>query len=154
MLHDTRYCGRNVESGKTLHRQTPRPRKLAISGGCSGFHEHPWVELNAYYQASFKNRQAVALRYATMKVNFPNPSRSFDPGSNRVRFWGYDSAMEISFFVDAAALKRLCPDMGDAEAGLLKAFDTARARIYEVADKVYGRGRQGSYAYSLTAKEF
>ncbi len=110
--------------------------------------------MNAHYQSGFENRKAVALRYATMKVNFPNPSRSFDASSNRVLFWGYDSAMEISFFVEAAALKQLCPEMGDAEAGFLKAFDTARARIYEVADKVYGRGSQGSYAYSLTAKEF
>jgi len=89
-----------------------------------------------------------------MKLNFPNPSRSFDATSNRVRFWGYDSAFEISFFVEADALRKLCPEMSNVETGLLKAFDAARKRIHEVADKVYVPGRKGSFAYILAAKDF
>jgi len=89
-----------------------------------------------------------------MRVSFSNPSRSFDAGKNRVLFWGYDSAIEISFFVEADALKRLCPEMSDAEAGFLKAFDAVRDRIYEVADKVYVRDGKGSYSYILAAKDF
>ena len=46
-----------------------------------------------------------------MKLNYPNPCRSFDAGSSRVCFWGYGSTIEISFFVGMDALKRLCPDM-------------------------------------------
>ena len=38
----------------------------------------------------------------------------------------------------------------------LKAFDTARERIYEDADKIYGRGGggKGTYAYVLAAGDF
>ena len=89
-----------------------------------------------------------------MSLSFPNPSRSFDAGRNRVRFWGYDSAIEVSFFVEADALKRLCPEMSSAEAGFLQAFDTARVRIHEVADKVYVHGGKGTYSYILAAKDF
>lgn len=89
-----------------------------------------------------------------MRLSFPNPSRSFDASSNRVRFWGYDRAIEISFYVEADALKRLCPEMSSAETGLLKAFDTARKRIHEVADQVYVHGGKGSYSYILAAEDF
>ena len=44
-----------------------------------------------------------------MKLHFPNPGRSYDPDSNRVLFWGYGSTMEVSFFLETAALKRLYP---------------------------------------------
>jgi hypothetical protein len=89
-----------------------------------------------------------------MSVSFPNPSRSFDVSRSRVCFWGYDSAIEIAFFVEADALKRLCPEMGGAETEFLKVFDAARKRIHEVADKVYVRSGKGSYAYSLAAEDF
>jgi len=89
-----------------------------------------------------------------MRLNFPNPSRSFDAGRSLVCFWGYDSAIEVSFFVAADTLKLLCPDMTGAEAGFLKAFDSARSRIHEVADKVYVRSRKGTYAYILAAEDF
>ena len=89
-----------------------------------------------------------------MKLSFPNPSRSFDATRNCVQFWGYDSAIEISFFVEADALQKLSPGMGNVEGGFLKAFDAARKRIHEVADKVYARGSSGSYAYSLAVEDF
>jgi hypothetical protein len=91
-----------------------------------------------------------------MKLHFPNPSRSYDPDSSRVLFWGYDNTMEVSFFLDVAALKRLYPEMNNAEPEFLKAFDTARDRIYEVADEIYRRdgGGKGTYAYVLAAEDF
>jgi hypothetical protein len=89
-----------------------------------------------------------------MRLSFPNPSRSFDASRSCVLFWGYDSAIEISFFMEANALKRLYPEMSGAETAFLKAFDAARNRIHEVADKVYVRGRKGSYAYILAADDF
>jgi hypothetical protein len=89
-----------------------------------------------------------------MKLSYPNPCRSFDASNNRVCFWGYDRTIEISFFVGMDALKRLCPDMGDAESGFLQVFDAALTRIHEVADKVYTRGGKGSYACILTADDF
>jgi hypothetical protein len=89
-----------------------------------------------------------------MTLRFPNQSRSFDDKRNRVRFWGYDSAIEISFFVEADALQKLSPEMSGTEDGSLKAFDAARERIQEVADNVYARDRKGSYAYTLAADNF
>ena len=91
-----------------------------------------------------------------MQLSFPNPSRSFDDGGSRVRFWGYDRSIEVSFYVEGAALKSLCPHVEAAETGLLQAFDEARSRIHEVADKVYVRGGRGkgAYTYVLTAADF
>ena len=59
-----------------------------------------------------------------------------------------------SFFVGMEALKRLCPEMSDAESGFLQAFDAAINRIHEVADKVYVRGDKGSCSYILVAENF
>ena len=80
-----------------------------------------------------------------MSLNFPNQSRSFDATRRAVRFWGYDSAMEASFYVTEDALKRVQPNMRFDETGLLGAFDSNRDLIYATAAKVYARGRRGSY---------
>jgi hypothetical protein len=80
-----------------------------------------------------------------MALSFPNESRSYDATRRAVRFWGYDSAMESSFFVTEDALKRIQPDMRFDEAGLLRAFDANRSLIHAIAAKVYSRGRKGSY---------
>ena len=80
-----------------------------------------------------------------MPLIFPNRSRSFDVTRRAVRFWGYDSAMEASFFVTEDALKRVQPDMKPDEAGNLGVFDANRELIYQIANKVYARGHKGSY---------
>jgi hypothetical protein len=89
-----------------------------------------------------------------LKLTFPNPCRNYDAATNRVQFWGYDRTLEITFYVEAAALRRLCPDMVDAEAGLLKAFDSARDRIHAAAETAYIRGPERSFAHILAADEF
>ena len=78
-----------------------------------------------------------------LSVTFPNQSRSFDATRHAVRFWGYDRSMESSFFVTWDALKRIQPNLVADEAGLLRVFDSNRKQIYEIAAKVYGRGRKG-----------
>jgi hypothetical protein len=78
-------------------------------------------------------------------LSFPNQSRVFDSTRRAVRFWGYDSAMEWSFFVTEDALKRLQPDIQRDEVGLLHAFDRNRVLILAAAAKAYRRGRKGSY---------
>ena len=91
-----------------------------------------------------------------MKLSFPNPSRSYDADKNRVRFWGSDSTIEVSFFVETDALVRLCPGISGAEKEFLKAFDSVLDRIHKAANKAYlagGKGK-GSYAYSLAANDF
>jgi hypothetical protein len=80
-----------------------------------------------------------------MALSFPNQSRSYDATRRAVRFWGYDSAMEASFFVTDDALKRVEPDVRSDEVSLLGAFDANRELIYATAAKVYARGRRGSY---------
>ena len=83
-------------------------------------------------------------------LNFPNESRVFDSTRRAVRFWGHDSAMEWSFFVTEDALKRLQPNMGDDEAGVLRAFDDNRSAIHVAATKAYQRERKGSYELGAT----
>jgi hypothetical protein len=80
-----------------------------------------------------------------MTLAFPNRSRFYDATRQAVRFWGHDSAMEWTFFVDADALKRIQPDMSFDEAGLLAAFDRNRDAIHAAAARAYARGRKGSY---------
>lgn len=78
-------------------------------------------------------------------IEFPNFSRSYDRTRHAVRFWGYDSAMEASFFIDVAALRRIQPDTRLDESGFLNAFDSNRELICAAAAKVYVRGSRGSY---------
>ncbi|XUM23845.1 DUF1488 domain-containing protein [Bradyrhizobium oligotrophicum S58] len=85
-------------------------------------------------------------------IEFPNQSRSYDRTRRAVRFWGYDSAMEASFFVDEGALRRLQPDTRADESGFLTAFDSNRERICAAAAKLYVRGSRGSY--DLVAANF
>jgi len=85
-------------------------------------------------------------------LNFPNQSRVFDPTRRAVRFWGYENAMEWSFFVTEDALKRMQPDLPRDEAGLLQVFDSNRQLIYAAATKAFARTRKGSY--ELTTSDF
>jgi hypothetical protein len=85
-------------------------------------------------------------------LSFPNQSRFFDPSRRAVRFWGYQSAMEWSFYVSEDALKRMQPDMRRDEAGLLDAFDSNRPLILAAASKAFTRTRKGSY--ELTVSDF
>lgn len=72
-----------------------------------------------------------------MALNFPNPSRSYDESGHGVRFWGYDSTLEVSFFVEDAALSKMEPATNEDEASFLAVFDANRARICEVAGDIY-----------------
>lgn len=87
-----------------------------------------------------------------MTLTFPNESRSYDARRNLIRFWGYDSALEISFFVEVDALNTLQTQTRDLEEGYLKAFDAARDRIYDTARKVYAKTGDG--ACLLSAADF
>ena len=89
-----------------------------------------------------------------MTLSFPNLTRSFDASKIRVRFWGYDSAIEVSFFMEAGALHKFSPEMSDAEGGVLKAFDDARDQIHEAANRVYMHGHKSCYTYTLCAEDF
>jgi hypothetical protein len=89
-----------------------------------------------------------------MALNFPNLSRSFEARQNRVQFWGYDSAIEITFFLDVDALMKISPDAGAAETGLMDAFDCALDQIHQIARKVYERSRNQSCVYVLAAADF
>jgi hypothetical protein len=89
--------------------------------------------------------QPRSANATNMAVSFPNQSRSYDATRRAIRFWGYDRSMESSFYVTADALERIQPNLKPDVAGLLRAFDSNRDRIYVIAAKVYARGRRGSY---------
>jgi Protein of unknown function (DUF1488) len=80
-----------------------------------------------------------------MTLNFPNQSRSYDVTLRAVRLWGYDIALEASFYVNEDALKRIQPGLRSDQTGILAAFDSHRDLIHMTAAKVYRRGRKGSY---------
>ena len=85
-------------------------------------------------------------------IEFPNHSRSYDQTRRAVRFWGHDSALEATFFIDEGALRRIQPDARLDEAGFLNAFDCNRDAICAAAAKIYVRGGRGSY--DLVAADF
>ena len=88
---------------------------------------------------------AVAATGEITMIDFPNHSRSYDATRHAVRFWGYDSAIEASFYVDEAALARMQPGIQPDESGFLTAFDANRDKICAAAARVYVRGSRGSY---------
>ena len=80
-----------------------------------------------------------------MTLNFTNQSRSYDATRQAVRFWGYDGAREVSFFVTEDALRRLEPGAPVDETSLLAVFEAHHDRVLRAAARVYVRGRKGSY---------
>src|SRR5471032_1797100 len=72
------------------------------------------------------NRYSPDDHVTIMALNFPNVSRSYDTTRHAVRFWGYDSAMETSFFVLADALRQMQPGIRPDEESLLQVFDSHR----------------------------
>lgn len=100
-------------------------------------------------KADKRNSQADPL-------NFPNPSRSYDETGHGVRFWGYDRAFELSFFVEDRALSKVSPETSADEAGFLNAFDVNRDQICAVAWDIYLRRHKAAhlFSYTLTASDF
>jgi len=100
----------------------------------------------SYLKARSRPQRALLHEVTNLTMlDFPNQSRAFDSTRRAVRFWGYDSAMEWSFFVTEEALKHLRPRTERNEASLLLAFDTNRPAIYAAAMKAFKQGRKGSY---------
>jgi hypothetical protein len=83
-------------------------------------------------------------------LNFTNQSRSYDATRHAVRFWGYDGAREVSFFVTDDALRRLQPGAPVDETSLLAAFEAHHDRVLRAAARVYARGQKGSYEIGAT----
>ncbi len=78
-------------------------------------------------------------------IDFPNHSRSYDQTRRAIRFWGYDSALEASFFISEDALRRIQPNSLGDESSFLKVFDLNRDLICAAAARIYVRGSRGSY---------
>ena len=87
-----------------------------------------------------------------MGIAFPNASRSYDATRDCVRFWGYDDALEVSFFLERAALERLGAGSSEGEPELLAAFDANLQRVQKRAARIYSRHSKSSY--TLKAADF
>ncbi len=85
-----------------------------------------------------------------MALSFPNQSRSYDATRRRVRFWAYDEALEIPFFVEAEALRHIDSQLAESEGGFLGTFDLHRDRICKAADRVYSRHGKGFYTLAAS----
>ena len=86
-----------------------------------------------------------------MSLHFPNPIRRYDTARDCVCFWGSDSALEIAFEVEFAALRSIDSSAGPGEASMLLAYDEHLATIRKAAGAAYSRKRQ-SY-HRLTAAD-
>jgi hypothetical protein len=74
-----------------------------------------------------------------MAIEFPNPSRSYDVSKGVVRFWGYDSILEVVFRLHTAALARINPGLLEDAGAVVAAFDRHQTQILQVAGVVYRR---------------
>src|SRR5580698_10148995 len=99
-----------------------------------------------------RERSSIGYDLIGHVIDFPNHSRSYDPTRRAVRFWGHDSAIEASFFIEEEALMRIKPDAAANESGFLIAFDSNRDLICAAAARLYVRGSRGSY--DLVAANF
>ena len=86
------------------------------------------------------------------KLNFPNPSLSYDEQRRGVLFWAYDTTIEVPFFIDSEALAKLHSAASMDKAECLNAFNLNRDRIFKAAASAYSQQRRSSYA--LTASDF
>jgi len=89
-----------------------------------------------------------------MTLKFPNQCRSFETAKKCIRFWGYDSIVEITFFIEPNAIAKLFPKAGSDEKTLLHGFDQTVDRIHQVARRMYEQNRIHSCVYVLTANDF
>lgn len=87
-----------------------------------------------------------------MSLHFPNPIRRYDAARNCVCFWGSDSALEIAFEVEFAALRGIDASAGPDEASTLRAYDGHLATVRKAALAAYSRKRL-SY-HRLTTSDF
>jgi hypothetical protein len=85
-----------------------------------------------------------------MALNFPNLSRSYDADRRLVRFWAYDSAMEVPILIKESALQKLNPSTPSDEAALLATFDAHRDRINAVVTKLHASDRQSFHILEAT----
>ena len=85
-----------------------------------------------------------------MAIDFPNQSRSYDGKRHGVRFWGHDSACEVSFLIEEAALARMDQTAPRTEDEFLVAFDANRDRIFKAARKAYSPRGSGFYALAVS----
>ena len=110
-------------------------------------------DLERAYEEQKKSTRTerVMFKRQQQRLSFPNRSRSFDPESRRVRFWAYDGAIEIAFFVEGEAVQRLAKAKLVTEDEFLRAFDSVRDALHVVADRVYTLGPKGSYTCVLSA---
>ena len=87
-----------------------------------------------------------------MALSFPNSSRSYDPSHDRVRFLGHDGVLQIAFFLESDALRRIDPGVRKDEPSVLSVFDKNIGRILDAATKAYRATRK--HSYQLIAADF
>jgi hypothetical protein len=88
-----------------------------------------------------------------MTLAFPNQIRSYDHARDCICFWGSDSALEVAFQVEFAALRQMTADARNAETdevALLAVFDANRTRIQKAAGTAYSRHRRSYHRLSLS----
>ena len=115
-------------------------------GASGGFRwNRSWLSLSCCSCLVAVEFGAASAATGENMIDFPNHSRSYDATRHAVRFWGYDSAIEASFYVSEAALARLQPGIPLDASGCLHAFDDNRDKICAAAARIYERGSRGSY---------
>jgi hypothetical protein len=91
--------------------------------------------------------------WPVMTLHFPNASRNYDAAGHCVRFWGYDSTIEVSFHLEEEALFKISPYSSHDEASMLRVFDVNLARIQEAASVAYARSPRRQSYHRLSAAD-
>lgn len=93
------------------------------------------------------------FKHQNQTLSFPNQSRSFDEANDRIRFWAYDGAIEVSLFVECDAIRHLSKTMPSTKDQLLAGFDSSRQLLHDAAERVYRLSPRGIYACTLSTDD-
>ena len=87
-----------------------------------------------------------------MSLHFPNAIRSYNGTHHDITFWGHDTALEITFVLDLAALQFMRGDEITDEQELIHTFDQNVNLIHATAKRVYEKKKGGFHR--LSADDF
>ena len=87
-----------------------------------------------------------------MSLDFPNPIFNFSDANLGITFWGHDTALEITFFIDLSALQFMQGNKSTYEKVLCETFNQNINLIHATAKRKYKK-QKGNYI-RLTVDDF
>jgi len=78
-----------------------------------------------------------------VSLHFPNAIRSYNGAHHDITFWWHDTALEITFVIELAALQFMRGDKSTVEQELTHIFDQNVSLIHAAAKRIYEKKKGG-----------